>query len=71
MNWLDANADGLALLLIVGCIGLAWLLVAIAIEWACSRGMRRRRRRREQLQRYCDLVDQQATRLVERMNNAA
>jgi type VI protein secretion system component VasK len=31
--WLDANADGLALLIIFGVVGIVCLLVAWAIEW--------------------------------------
>lgn len=32
MNWLDVNADGIALMLLLGIIGLALLLGAIFIE---------------------------------------
>lgn len=33
MNWLDANADGLALALIFGVLGLALLLIAFLIQY--------------------------------------
>jgi hypothetical protein len=56
MNWLDANADGLALLLWVGAAFLAFVLVAIAVEWWQGRDMRRRERQRQALRRYCDLI---------------
>jgi hypothetical protein len=65
------DADGLALMLIVGVIGLALLLVAIVIEAIKVRAMRRQQRRREAYSHYCDLVDQQATKLADRFKSAA
>lgn len=32
MNWLDANADGLAFMLVMGLLGCAVLLIALVIE---------------------------------------
>lgn len=31
--WLDANADGIALLLIFGLLGVAFVLIAFVVEW--------------------------------------
>jgi hypothetical protein len=59
-NFLDAQADGLALALIVGLMGLVVLLVAIAIEAWRARGMRKRWRQREAINRYCESIKTQA-----------
>lgn len=64
------DADGLALLVVVGLIGLACLLVAIAVEWFRSREFRRLRRRRAALNRYCAAIDAHTPQLLERMARA-
>jgi hypothetical protein len=56
VTWLDAQADGIALMLVMGVIGIAALLVAGCIEVWRARGMRRRLRQREALRRYCDTI---------------
>lgn len=64
------DADGIALIMAVGLIGLAGLLVAIVIEWWMARGLRRQRRRREALNRYCASIDAHTPQLLERMARA-
>lgn len=59
-QWLDANADGLALALIAGVIGLLVIVVAIAIEAYRARHMRKRWRQREAINRYCESISAQA-----------
>jgi hypothetical protein len=43
VNWLDANADGLALMIVVGLLGIFALIAALIIERiagaACRRGL--------------------------------
>jgi hypothetical protein len=56
MNWLDANADGLAAMLYVFAALGVFLLIALAIEFWAAADMRRRRRQREALRRYTDSI---------------
>ena len=63
-GWLDAQADGLALMLTVLCIVAGMLLIALAAEWWKGRGMRRRQRQRAAYERYCAQIDAEARYLV-------
>ena len=58
MNWLDTNADGIAFAFWMAVLGLAWFLIACAVEWRQVRAMRRRAARREALNRYCAAIDE-------------
>lgn len=48
------------LMLVMAVLGLAAILLAIAVEAFKSRGMRARRRLREAYARYCESIDAEA-----------
>lgn len=54
--WLDANADGLALMFWACIAGLVILTLAALVEYCMAYGMRRRAAQREAYRRYCESI---------------
>ncbi|MFO1394683.1 MAG: hypothetical protein U1F09_13040 [Steroidobacteraceae bacterium] len=64
------DIDGIVLLLIFGVGFVAFLLLAFCIEYMKAAPLRRQRKRSARLQRYCNMIDRDAARLLKSIHEA-